>query len=431
MGERRTITPSKRLRGSLRVPGDKSISHRAIMLGSIAEGVSRIRGFLRGGDTLSTLSIFRQLGVEIEEKGEEILISGKGRESLREPTHVLQVGNSGTTLRLVTGLLAGSSFYTVLDGDDSIGRRPMRRVVDPLRQMGAEIYGRKDGEYTPIAIEGKRLHSIRYTLPVASAQVKSALILAALTAEGISEIVEPVPTRDHTERMLHFFGGKIHVEHGGLIRVPGGIRLSGRDLTVPGDISSAAFFLVLGAIHPDAELTIEGVGVNPTRTGILDVLHQMGARLKVENLREEGGEPVADLTISNSRLKGITIGGSMIPRLIDEIPIIAVAATQAEGVTIIRDAEELKVKESDRIHAVVTELKKLGAKIEATADGMVIEGPTPLHGGEVEVYHDHRIAMSMAVAGCITGGDPVHIRGSEIAVISFPNFYDLLEKVRQ
>lgn len=450
MGDVREITAMPRIRGSLSVPGDKSISHRAVMLASIAEGKSHIRGFLRGVDTLSTLSLFRQLGVEAEEKGEELIINGKGREALREPTHVLQVGNSGTTIRLTTGLLAGSPFYSVLDGDDSIARRPMRRVVDPLRLMGAQIDGRKNGEYTPIAIRGRSLSPLEYRLPVASAQVKSALILAALTAEGESRIIEPTPTRDHSERMLRFFGANLQIEAlhaddssfnadgadqpivgGKLIRIPGGSRLSGQAITIPGDISSAAFFLVLAAIHPDAELTLKGIGINPTRTGILEALQQMGASIKIENLRDAGGEPVADLTVYSSRLRGITIGGEMIPRLIDEIPILAVAATQAEGTTLIRDAEELKVKESDRITAMVTELKKLGARIEGTPDGMIIEGPTPLHGGDVEVYHDHRIAMSMAVAGCVSQGDSVRIHHPEIAVISFPGFYDLLEGLQE
>jgi 3-phosphoshikimate 1-carboxyvinyltransferase len=423
------ITPVKRIRGVIEVPGDKSITHRAVMIGSISNGKTTVYKFLRGADCMSTVSVYRELGVTIEELGDHLIIHGKGMNGLTEPLRPLDVGNSGTTIRLVMGILAAQPFLSVLIGDDSIGRRPMRRVVDPLRQMGARILGRAGGQYTPIVVEGSALQGIQYRLPVASAQVKSAILLAGLYAEGTTTVFEPAPTRDHTERMLSYFGAELIQDLGG-VSIRGGQTLTGQDIVVPGDISSAAFFLSLAAVHPDAELLIRGVNINPTRTGIIDVLRQMGASIEIENQRSEGGEPVADLYVTGGELTGITIEGEMIPRLIDEIPVLAAIATQAHGRTVIRNAEELKVKESNRIDAMVTQLKLMGAKIEATSDGMVIEGPTPLKGAEVEVYGDHRIAMSLSVAAALAQrGEETRIRDAGCVSVSFPNFYQLLEEI--
>lgn len=425
----RIITPVRRIRGVIEVPGDKSITHRAVMIGSISNSKTLVHKFLRGADCMSTISVFRELGVQIEDQGDHLIIHGKGMNGLTEPLRPLDVGNSGTTIRLMMGILAAQPFLSVLIGDDSIGRRPMLRVVDPLRKMGAHILGRAGGQYTPIVVEGSALQGIQYRLPVASAQVKSAILLAGLYAEGTTMVYEPAPTRDHTERMLTYFGAELTQEHGG-VSIRGGQSLIGQDIVVPGDISSAAFFLSLAAVHQDAELLIRGVNMNPTRTGIIDVLRQMGAAIEIENQRSEGGEPVADLYVTGGVLNGITIEGEMIPRLIDEIPVIAAIATQAHGRTVIRNAEELKVKESNRIDAMVTQLKLMGARIEATSDGMVIEGPTPLKGAVVEVYGDHRIAMALSVAAALAQrGEETRICDAGCVSVSFPNFYQLLEEI--
>ncbi|AKP47573.1 3-phosphoshikimate 1-carboxyvinyltransferase [Bacillus smithii] len=414
------------LRGVIHVPGDKSISHRAIMFGSIAQGKTTIRHFLRGQDCLSTIDCFRKLGVHIEEDGQQITILGKGWEGLEEPKDILYTGNSGTTTRLIMGILAGRPFHSVLMGDESIGRRPMDRVVLPLREMGASISGRENGKFTPISINGGSLRSIHYKMPVASAQVKSALLFAGLQAEETTVIEEMAPTRDHTEKMIKEFGGEC-IREGMTISVKGSQSFEGRDIYVPGDISSAAFFLAAGAIIPGSEIILKNVGLNPTRSGIIDVLKEMGADLELSDL-SSNGEETGTIVIRYSQLKGIEIGGSLIPRLIDEIPIIALMATQAEGETVIKDAEELKVKETNRIDTVVGELKKLGADIESRKDGMVIRGKTALKGGKVSSFGDHRIGMMLAIAALLSK-DPVDLENPECIAVSYPNFFDDLQKL--
>ncbi|MGL4821357.1 MAG: 3-phosphoshikimate 1-carboxyvinyltransferase [Bacilli bacterium] len=413
------------LRGTFTVPGDKSISHRSVMFGSLAEGRTTVSGFLLGDDCLSTIACFRKLGIAITVDGTNVTIEGKGWDGLVESGEVLDVGNSGTTIRLMMGILSGTSLFSALVGDASIGKRPMRRVATPLRAMGAQIHGRENGQFTPLAVVGTPLVGVTHELPVASAQVKSAILLAGLRASGETVVVEPHKSRDHTERMLRAFG--VTVEEEGLrVKVQGGAQLKATHIDVPGDISSAAFFLVAASIVPGSELTITGVGMNPTRSGIVDVLIAMGADLDVHNERMYQGEPVADITVRYTTLRGTTIDGALIPRLIDEIPVIALLATQAEGQTIIRDAEELKVKESNRIDSVVRELAKLGANITATDDGMIIEGKSSLTGAEVQSYHDHRIGMMLAIASLITES-PVSIQNADCVTVSYPNFYEQLE----
>ena len=369
------------LNGEIIVPGDKSISHRSVMFGAIAKGVTTVTGFLMGEDCLSTVSCFRQLGVEIEQTDDRLIINGNGLNGLKEPEEVLNVGNSGTTIRLLMGILAGRDFHSTVLGDESIGKRPMTRVTKPLTEMGAIIDGRENGEYPPLSIRGGDIHGIVYHPPVASAQVKSSILLAGLQAKGVTTVVEPEKSRDHTERMIRQFGGQVE-EEGLAVSVSGGQELKGTTIHVPGDISSAAFFLVAGAIVPNSTIILKNVGLNPTRTGIIDVMKEMGADLKIDvKSTDDLMEPVGDLTIQTSNLKGITIGGELIPRLIDEIPVIALLATQAEGETIIKDAHELKVKETNRIDTVVNELSKLGANITATDDGMIIKGRNHLKGG--------------------------------------------------
>ncbi len=417
------------LNGTIRVPGDKSISHRAVMFGAIAEGTTTVEGFLAGEDCLSTIACFRKLGVSIEQDGEQVTIEGKGWDGLKESSEILDVGNSGTTTRLMLGILATRPFHSVLIGDDSIAKRPMARVTSPLREMGSHIDGRENGQFTPLSVRGGQTKGIAYESKVASAQVKSAILLAGLQSEGVTSVSEPALSRDHTERMLEAYG--VEVKREGLkVSVEGGQTLLAQHITVPGDISSAAFFLVAAAIVPGSEVTLQGVGMNPTRSGIIDVLQEMGATMKVTNERLVGGEPIADLTIATSSLKGIEISGDLIPRLIDEIPVIAVLATQAEGKTVIRDAEELKVKETNRIDTVVSELKKLGASIEATDDGMIIEGKTPLNGAIISSYGDHRIGMAMAIAGLIAEGR-VDIDRSEAIAVSYPNFFEHIEELQK
>ena len=358
------IRPAARLAGEASVPGDKSISHRSVMFGALAEGTTHVRGFLPGADCLSTVAFFRQLCVEIEQvTPEELLVHGVGLNGLKEPADVLDVGNSGTTMRLMLGILAGQPFHAALTGDASIRRRPMGRVAVPLRQMGAQIDGREEGKFAPLSVRGQKLQAMRYDSPVASAQVKSAVLLAGLFAEGKTGVREPEPSRDHTERMLQAFGVPV-TEEDGYVTVAGGSRLKAAEIDVPGDISSAAFLIVAAAILPGSDVVIRGVGINPTRTGLLDVLSAMGADIEPFNVRTSGGEPIADLRVRGSQLRGTHVGGALIPRLIDEVPVLAVAATQAEGVTEIRDAEELKVKESNRIATTARELRKFGAIVE-------------------------------------------------------------------
>ncbi len=417
-----TITPGYPLSGSCSVPGDKSISHRAVMFGSIAEGDTIIRNFLDGGDCRSTVHVMRGLGVEIDvTTPTELVVHGRGFEGLQEPGDVLDCGNSGTTIRLLAGLLVGQQFTSFLTGTSQIRRRPMGRVVRPLRGMGADVMGRQNGDYAPLGIRPSRLRGLEYTMPVASAQVKSCLLLAGLYAHGLTVVIEPGPARDHTERMLAAMGAPIAVYGNKITSERPQTPLQALDITVPGDISSAAFLLVAGAITPNSRITVTGVGTNPTRTGIIDALHAMGAAITYENEREEGGEPVADLVVTTSALRGTTFGGEQIVTMIDELPILAVAATQAEGRTVVRDAHELRVKETDRIATTVSELRKLGARIEPTADGFIIDGPTPLVGAPVESHDDHRLAMAMTVAGLVARGQ-TEVYGAEVTADSFPGF---------
>jgi len=417
-----TITSGATLTGACSVPGDKSISHRAVMFGSIAEGDTHVRNFLDGGDCRATIEVMRGLGVQIDViTPTELIVHGRGLDGLQEPTNVLDCGNSGTTIRLLTGLLVGQQFTTFLNGTAQIRRRPMGRIVRPLRGMGADILGRQNGDYAPLGIRPARLRGMEYTMPVASAQVKSCLLLAGLYAHGLTLVIEPGPARDHTERMLAAMGAPVTVYGNKVSSERPQSPLNALDITVPGDISSAAFLLVAGAITPDSHITIRGVGVNPTRTGIIEALTEMGAAITFVNPREEGGEPVADLVVKSSNLRGTTFGGEQIVTMIDELPILAVAATQAEGRTIVRDAHELRVKETDRIATTVSELRKLGARIEPTPDGFIIDGPTPLIGAPVESHDDHRLAMAMAVAGLVAKGQTV-VHGAEVTGDSFPGF---------
>lgn len=410
------------LQGEITVPGDKSISHRSVMFGSIAKGNTTVSGFLLGEDCLSTIDCFKKLGVKIEVDGTNVSIESPGMDGWTEPKEVLYTGNSGTTTRLMLGILAGTQLHTIMTGDESIGNRPMRRVADPLRLMGAQIAGRENGQFTPLAIQGGKLQAIDYKMPVASAQVKSAILLAGLRAEGTTIVRESEVSRDHTERMLRQFGADITVQDG-VVSFNGGQQLTGTHVSVPGDISSAAFFLVAGAISANSKIILNNVGVNETRDGILDVLKNMGATMTVQIDDENAAEPTATITIETSQLTGTTIEGAIIPRLIDEIPILALLATQANGKTIIKDAEELKVKETNRIDAVVKELKKLGANIEATDDGMIIEGPTPLNGASLQTYGDHRIGMMGAVAALIADGE-VQLDDANCIAVSYPTFFE-------
>ena len=417
-----TIQPGPSLIGRCTVPGDKSISHRAVMFGSIAEGATHVRNFLDGGDCRSTVSVMRQLGVQIEViTPTELIVHGRGLDGLQEPNDVLDCGNSGTTIRMLTGLLVGQQFVSFLNGTAQIRRRPMGRIARPLRGMGAEIVGRQNGEYAPLAIRPARLRGMEYTMPVASAQVKSCLLLASLYAQGLTVVLEPGPARDHTERMLAAMGAPVYVYGNKVSSERPTTPLKALDLIVPGDPSSAAFLLVAGAITPGSHITIAGVGVNPTRTGIVEALRAMGAAIIYTNVRDEGGEPVADIDVAYSELSGATFGGDEIVTMIDELPVLAVAATQARGRTIVRDAHELRVKETDRIATTVSELRKLGARIEPTNDGFIIDGPTQLVGAPVEAHDDHRLAMAMTIAGLVTN-KPTVVYGAEVTGDSFPGF---------
>ncbi len=423
------VQPVRGLRGTLTVPGDKSISHRAVMLGSLAYGKTTVRHFLDSADCLSTAGIFRNLGVKIRQKGDRVEIWGNGLNSLKPTSKVLDAGNSGTSARILLGLLSGQPFTTRLTGDRYLRRRPMRRVVEPLTRMGARFTGPDQSNLLPLKIEPRALKGIRYELPVASAQVKSALMMAALFAHGKTVIVEPTSTRDHTERMFSAFSIPFK-KKGKVIVVPGpAAPFKGRNLVVPGDISSAAFFIVAALITPHANLQLKRVGVNPTRTGLLVALRKMGAFIGVKNIPVGSGEePIADLTITTSSLKGITIGGDIVPRMVDEFPIFAVAATQARGTTVVKNAQELRVKESDRILMMEVTLRKMGADIKATPDGWIIKGPTPLKGAVCSSGGDHRIAMSLAVAALIAQG-PTTITDTENIDTSFPGFESMLRKV--
>ena len=418
-------TNRKGLRGTIRVPGDKSISHRSIILGSLAKGETKVYDILRGEDVLSTIQVFRDLGVSIQDDGDVIRIQGVGFQGLQAPTAPLDMGNSGTSIRLISGVLAGQDFAVTMVGDDSLSKRPMDRVAIPLRQMGVEIAGQGERDCPPLHEKGThQLQPIHYRLPVASAQVKSALIFAALQAEGDSTIIEKEKTRDHTEDMIRQFGGEIQVD-GKTICIQGGQEFQGQEVIVPGDISSAAFWLVAGLILPESVIKIENVGINQTRTGILEVIQEMGGDLTIKDRDEKAVS--ASLTVKTSSLKGIRIDGELIPRLIDELPIIALLATQANGQTVIADAEELRVKETDRIQVVADSLNAMGATVVPTEDGMIITGPTPLHGADLETFGDHRIGMMAAIAALLVSEGNVVLDRAEAINTSYPSFFEDLE----
>ena len=413
------------LNGSIRVPGDKSISHRSIIFGSLAEGVTKVYDILRGEDVLSTMQVFRDLGVEIEDKDGVVTIQGVGMGGLKAPQKALDMGNSGTSIRLISGVLAGADFEVEMFGDDSLSKRPMDRVTLPLKKMGVSISGQTERDLPPLHLKGtKNLRPIQYELPIASAQVKSALIFAALQAQGQSVIIEKEYTRNHTEDMLQQFGGELSVD-GKKITVQGPQKLSGQTVVVPGDISSAAFWLVAGLIVPNSRVVLKNVGINETRTGIIDVIRAMGGKLEITDM-----DPIAKsatLTVETSDLKGTEIGGALIPRLIDELPIIALLATQAQGQTVIKDAEELKVKETDRIQVVADALNSMGATITPTADGMIIKGKSVLHGARVNTFGDHRIGMMTAIAALLVADGEVELDRAEAINTSYPSFFDDLE----
>jgi len=422
------LEKANKLKGNIFVPGDKSISHRSLILGSIAQGEMRIYNFLNSLDCLSSLECMRALGVEVKrDSNDSLTIKGKGLYGLQESKVILDVGNSGTTMRLLAGLLSGQNFYSVLNGDNSIKKRPMKRVIQPLRLMGAEIWGREDGHFAPLSIKGSQLNPFQYTLPVASAQVKSALLLAGLYAKGETVIKEPLSTRDHTERMLEIMQADIKISSPE-ITIKGGIELKSTDIFIPGDISSAAYFITAASILKDSQIIIKQVGVNPTRIGIIEILNKMGAKIDILNYQIKSNEPQADLKIEYSELKRVEINQEDVPSLIDELPLIAVAATQAQGKTVVSGAKELRVKETDRIKAIVSELKKMSADIEEEEDGFVINGPTGLQGAVCESYNDHRIAMSLAVAALLAEGKTV-IKNSECIDISFPGFEKTLQNL--
>ena len=412
------IQKIKKAIGQIKVPGDKSISHRAVMLGSLANGVTEISGFLKGADCLSTIDCFRKMGIDIDINGENVTVHGNGLRGLKKPDEMLYTGNSGTTTRLLCGILAGQNFDTSITGDASIQKRPMGRVVKPLSMMGAKI----ENEYCPLYITGTKLHGIDYKMPVASAQVKTAIILAGLYADGETVIHEIEKSRDHTELMLSAMGADLTVDNLDITVKPTN-DLTAVNVDVPGDISAAAFFLVLGAIMPNSQITVTNVGVNPTRTGIIDVLKAMGADITLENIHTSAGETVADITVRSSSLKGTIVGGDIIPRLIDELPIIAVAAVFADGQTVIKDAQELKVKETNRIRAVVDEFNKCGIDITETDDGMIINGGKSIHGADFKTYGDHRMAMSLTVLAQLADGEST-LDDSDCACVSYPTFFD-------
>ena len=414
------------LHGEITVPGDKSISHRAVMFGSLAKGTTRITHFLDGADCLSTISCFRKMGIDIENNNGEILVHGKGLRGLSSPTDILDVGNSGTTTRLISGILAGQNFVSELTGDDSIQSRPMKRIMTPLLSMGADITSIKGNNCVPLRIAGHPLKAIHYDSPVASAQVKSCVLLAGMYSDGVTSVTEPVLSRNHTEIMLNYFGAQVTSEGTTASIVPEP-SLHAREITVPGDISSAAYFIAAGLLVPGSEILLKNVGINPTRDGLLRVCKDMGADITMLNVNMDG-EPTADLLVRTSSLHGTTVGGEIIPTLIDEIPMIAVMAAFAEGTTIIKDAKELKVKESDRILVMAENLSRMGADITPTDDGMIIHGGKPLHGAVIDSYLDHRVAMSFAIAGLLCDG-PLSIKGGDCVKISYPEFYEDLYRL--
>lgn len=427
-----TVAPARALRGTVAVPGDKSISHRAVLFNAVAAGSARITNFLSGADCLSTIACLQALGVPIRRQGEVVEVQGQGLRGLRAPARVLDCGNSGTTIRLLAGLLAGQSLRATLTGDESLRRRPMRRVVEPLRRMGAHIEGADDGDRAPLTIHGRPLRGGSFALPIASAQVKSALLLAGLLADGPLTLTGRIDSRDHTERMLRAMGIELEVAPESITLMPPRTPELPRPLSlrVPGDPSSAAFWWVAAAIHPAAEITTVGVCLNPTRTGALEVLQAMGVDLDIKNERYEGLEPVGDITVRSSRLRGVTVEGALIPRLIDEVPVLAVAAAYAEGETVIRDAAELRAKETDRIAAVAGELTRLGARVTPTEDGLVITGGLRLRGAPVESYGDHRMAMALAVAALAADGE-TQIAHADCVAVSYPGFWADLERLRR
>jgi 3-phosphoshikimate 1-carboxyvinyltransferase len=426
--DRIEIKKASHFHGEFYPTPDKSISHRAVIFSSLAQGKSVIRNFLRADDPLSTVKAFREMGVEIDDKGMDVIVYGNGLHGLKEPHNVIDCGNSGTTMRLLAGVLAGNPFFSVLTGDRSLRSRPMARVITPLVRMGADIAARADNKYPPLAVKGRQLQPIRYPMPIASAQVKSSLLLAGIYTDGSTEITEPAKSRDHTERMLPAFGAEITIE-GLSVRIQGGTELQARDVYVPGDFSSAAFFIVGALIIEDSDITIKDVGINPTRTGLLNVLKRMGAEIRIENERELSGEPVADIHCSKGvGLNAVTITKEEIPSMIDEFPILCIAATQAWGTTTIRGAEELRVKESDRISSMVKELRKMGVEIEEFPDGLSIAGRADLQGAVLESHEDHRIAMALSIAALNAEG-VTEIHGVSSVNISFPGFFDIVRRL--
>lgn len=409
------------LKGEITVPGDKSISHRAVMFGALSKGTTEVTNFLQGADCLSTIDCFRRLGIAIENTSEKIIVHGKGLHGLTKSDKILDVGNSGTTTRLISGILAGQNFETILNGDESIQSRPMKRIMEPLSLMGADIASLRDNNCAPLRIAGSPLHGIHYTSKVSSAQVKSCILLAGLYADGLTSVTEPSVSRNHTELMLRGFGANVVCRDKTAAITPDP-ELIGQKIEVPGDISSAAYFIAAGLIVPGSEILVKNVGINPTRDGIIRVCQAMGADITLFNKREHGGEPVADILVRYSSLEATTIEGEIIPTLIDELPMIAVMACFAKGTTVIKDAAELKVKESDRIAVMVDNLSRMGAHITATDDGMIIEGGFPLHGAEIDSHLDHRIAMSFAVAALASEGETT-IKDADCVKISYPNFY--------
>ncbi len=421
------LTKSAGLRGELAIPGDKSISHRAIMFGALSDGTTEITNFLQGADCLSTISCFQAMGVPIENHTDRVLIHGVGLHGLTQPGQMLDVGNSGTTTRLISGILAGQTFTSTLNGDASIQKRPMKRIIDPLTQMGADIISLHNNGCAPLEITGRHLHGIAYQSPVASAQVKSCVLLAGLYADGITSVTEPALSRNHTELMLSGFGAQVET-NGVTAAIHPEPKLTGQKIAVPGDISSAAYWIAAALAVPGSELVLKNVGINPTRDGILRVAEAMGADIVRENIRNISGEPVCDLIVRSSSLHGTTVAGDLIPTLIDEIPVIAVLACFADGDTVIRNAQELKVKESNRIDTVVEGLRAMGADAAATDDGMIIHGGRTLHGAVIDSHLDHRIAMSFAVAGLMCD-EPTTILNADSVVISYPEFYESLKKI--
>jgi len=450
----KNIKKADKIIGTISVPGDKSISHRAIMFGALAEGETKITGFLESEDCLSTIRCVRALGVKVEKVNENYIVTGKGIAGLKEPDDILDCGNSGTTIRLLSGLIAGLGFHAIMTGDSSLKKRPMTRIKDPLELMGVHFDGRENGKYAPISLRGKNLKAISYKMPVASAQVKSAILLAGLNSEGITEIIEEIPSRDHTERMLKSFGADISVvenedanenfigeasenasksgnasKNGNKIHLKKS-KLRAIEVNVPGDISSAAFFMAAAAAFPGADLTIENVGLNPARTGIIHALRKMGANIQILNERLTAGEPIGDIRVKGSKLKGIEITESDIPSMVDEIPVLAAIAAVAEGDTIITGAQELKVKESDRIAVMASELTKVGVDVEELSDGLIIRGGKKIRGGHIHSHDDHRIAMSMAICGLFSE-EGIDIDGSEAVAISFPNFFEIIKTITE